>query len=93
MQIAEPLLRSERPFSPESWNAVNHVLAKVKRSMLLLIAAARGVDVALFLMAANMDLPVMVTALSQSMDQPQVRVKIENVMATTSLLPASPHSL
>ncbi len=25
MQIAEPLLRSERPFSPESWNAVNHV--------------------------------------------------------------------
>ncbi len=61
--------------------------------MLLLIAAARGVDVALFLMAANMDVPVMVTAVGQSMDQPQVRVKIENVMVTTSLLPASPHSL
>jgi len=40
-----------------------------------------------------MDVPVMVTAVSQSMDQPQVRVKIENVMATTSLLPAPPHSL
>jgi hypothetical protein len=76
--IAKGFLRMSADIM-EFWNAVNHIDRKAKAINLIINGKFQGrIDIALFFVAAHMQISVIGATIGETVNQPRIAVEIEN---------------